>query len=46
VSVLSLDAAKARLAALEQEAIAALDVFGPAADVLRAAASFAAKRGR
>ena len=38
-------AAKARLAALAAEAVAALVPFGPAADTLREAASFAAQRG-
>jgi farnesyl diphosphate synthase len=38
--------AKARLAALEAEAVAALASFGPAADTLREAASFVVRRER
>ena len=38
--------AKARLAALEAEAVAALASFGPEADTLREAASFVVRRER
>jgi len=38
--------ARARLAALEAQAVAALASFGPAADILRAAASFVVQRER
>ena len=38
--------AKARLAALEAEAVAALASFGPAAEILREAASFVVRRER
>ena len=44
VSVLGPPAAKARLAELEAEAIAALAPFGAEADVLREAARFVVRR--
>jgi farnesyl diphosphate synthase len=44
VAVLGAHAAKARLAALEAQAIAALAPFGPEADILREAARFVVKR--
>ena len=44
VSVLGLQAAKARLATLEAEALAALDPFGERADILREAARFVVTR--
>ena len=44
VSVLGAQAAKARLATLEEDACAALDPFGERADVLREAARFVATR--
>jgi farnesyl diphosphate synthase len=44
VSLMGIDAAKAELAKLEAEALAALQLFGPRADVLREAASFVVRR--
>jgi farnesyl diphosphate synthase len=44
VSLMGVDAAKAELAKLEAEALAALQLFGPRADVLREAASFVVRR--
>jgi len=44
VSAAGLDAARARLAALEREAVAALAGFGPEADALREAAAFVVRR--
>jgi farnesyl diphosphate synthase len=44
VSLLGIRGAREKLAALEREAIAALSIFGPRADVLREAASFVSRR--
>jgi len=44
VSLMGLDAARAKLASTEQEAIAALGLFGAKADVLREAAAFVVQR--
>ncbi len=44
VSLMGLDAARAKLAQTEREAIEALTLFGPRADVLRDAAAFVVKR--
>ena len=44
VGLLGVDAARARLGATVDEAIAALDIFGAEADVLRDAARFIAAR--
>jgi farnesyl diphosphate synthase len=46
LAALGLDKAKARLATLEAEAVAALSPFGAAADVLREAVAFVAHRRR
>ena len=44
VSLMGINAARAKLAAVEAEAIAALDVFGAKAEILRQAAAFIANR--
>jgi len=44
VSLMGIDAARARLGQVEAEAIAALEIFGPSAAVLREAAAFVANR--
>jgi farnesyl diphosphate synthase len=44
VSLMGLDVARAKLASVEAEAISALDVFGPKAEVLRQAAAFISNR--
>ena len=44
VSLMGLDAARAKLTQVEAEAIAALDMFGAKADVLRQAAAFVSNR--
>ena len=44
VSIMGVAAAKAELARLEAEALAALQPFGPRADMLREAAAFVVRR--
>ncbi len=44
VSLMGLDVARAKLASVEAEAIAALDVFGARAETLKRAAAFIANR--
>ena len=44
VSLMGLEVARAKLASVEAEAIAALDMFGPKADALRQAATFISNR--
>ena len=44
VSVLGVPAARTRLGLLEAQAIAALEPFGPSADILREAARFVVRR--
>jgi farnesyl diphosphate synthase len=44
ISLLGIEAARARLLVLEREAIAALEPFGARAAVLKEAASFVARR--
>jgi farnesyl diphosphate synthase len=44
ISALSVPAARARLGLLEAQAIAALEPFGPSADILREAAAFVVRR--
>ena len=44
VSLMGIDAARAKLTQVEAEAIAALDIFGAKADLLRQAAAFVSNR--